>query len=301
MTDATPGPRARRAAAAVLGALTLLLAGCGAPGAGSTAPHPGTSGADAAGTTVPRPEHVVVVIEENHSYGQIIGDTADAPYLNTLAHEGASFTHSFAITHPSEPNYLALFSGSTHGVTDDSCPHSYPGPDLGSELAAAGLGFAGYSEGLPATGFTGCTSGLYARKHNPWVDFTDVPASANQPFTAFPSDYARLPTVSFVVPDLNDDMHNGTVQQGDTWLRQNLGGYAAWARTHDSLLVVTWDEDDNSAANQIPTIVVGQDVRPGRYAETLDHYRLLRTLEDAYHLAHAGDAAAVTPVTDAFR
>lgn len=128
-----------------------------------------------------------------------------------------------------------------------------------------------------------------------------MPGSANRPFTAFPKDYAQLPTLSFVVPDLDHDMHDGTVRQGDTWLRQNLSGYAAWAQAHHSLLVVTWDEDDNNAANHVPTLFVGQDVRPGQNGEVIDHYRLLRTLEAAYNLPPAGRAAAVTPVTGAFR
>ncbi|WP_370144542.1 alkaline phosphatase family protein [Streptacidiphilus sp. EB129] len=285
------------AAAAVW--LAALLSGCSS--AGPTTPRPGTSVAATGGAAVPRPDHVVVVVEENHSYADIIGNTAAAPYLNSLAGQGASFTHSFAVTHPSEPNYLALFSGSTQGVTDDSCPHSFAGPDLGSELTGAGLSFAGYSEDLPATGSTSCDSGAYARKHNPWLNFTDVPGTANQPWTAFPHDYTRLPTLSFVVPNLDHDMHDGSVQQGDSWLRQNLGGYATWAKTHNSLLVVTWDEDDQSQANQIPTLFIGEQVRPGQYAETVDHYRLLRTLEDAFQLPHAGYAASVTPVVDAFR
>ncbi|MEY9968095.1 hypothetical protein ABIA33_006175 [Streptacidiphilus sp. MAP12-16] len=308
LNPATAEPPRRRTRLAVAVALTAVAlaasaAGCSQSGTGSTAPHPGTSAttAVAKGVQVPRPDHVVVVVEENHSYSQIIGDSTNAPYLNTLAQQGALFTHSFAITHPSEPNYLALFSGSTQGVTDDSCPHTFSGPDLGSELTTAGLGFAGYSESMPSAGFTGCDSGSYARKHNPWVNFSDVPSAANQPWTAFPHDYSQLPTLSFVIPNLDDDMHDGSVRQGDDWLKQSLGAYATWARTHNSLLVVTWDEDDESHSNQIPTILVGQPVRPGSYAETLDHYRLLRTLEDAYGLPHAGDSSAVTPVLDAWQ
>lgn len=249
---------------------------------------------------VPRPDHLVVVMMENHSYSDIIG-SSDAPYLNSLAAEGANFTQSFAVTHPSEPNYLALFSGSTHGLTSDSCPHSYTSDNLGKELIGAGDSFAGYSESMPSNGYTGCTSGSYARKHNPWVNFTSsVPTADNLTFAALPSQYASLPTVSFVVPNLNDDMHDGTVAAGDSWLQQHLAGYATWASTHNSLLVVTWDEDDNSAGNQIPTIFVGQHVKPGNYAETINHYDVLRTIEDAYALPYAGSAASATPITDAW-
>lgn len=257
----------------------------------------GGGGSGPGSGTVPTPDHTVVVMMENHSYGDIIGSSS-APYINSLAGQGAVFSQSFATTHPSEPNYLALFSGSTHSLTDDSCPHAYRTTNLGSELAAANLSFAGYSESMPSDGYTGCTSGEYARKHNPWVNFSNVAASANKTFTEFPRDYATLPAVSFVVPNLRDDMHDGTVAQGDSWLQQNIDGYAQWAVTHNSVLVLTWDEDDNSANNQIPTIIVGQPVVAGSYDETISHYSVLRTLEDAYGLPYAGSSSSATPITD---
>jgi phosphatidylinositol-3-phosphatase len=255
------------------------------------------SSANAQGGAVPRPDHVVVVLEENHSFADIVGNPA-APYLNSLAAKGALFTASFAVAHPSEPNYLALFSGSTQGLTDDSCPRTFAGNSLGAELASAGLGFAGYAESLPNTGFTGCSAGEYARKHAPWVNFPAIPASASLPFTAFPTNYASLPTLSFVIPNLSNDMHDGTIAQGDSWLRANLDGYARWAAGHNSLLLVTWDEDDYSQANQVPTILVGARVKPGRYPERIDHYSVLRTLEAAYSLPPLGLAASATPITD---
>ncbi|MBV9821758.1 MAG: hypothetical protein JO144_05890 [Actinobacteria bacterium] len=248
-------------------------------------------------SAVPRPDHVVVLVLENHSDSEVIGNPA-APYINSLAATGANFTQSYAVTHPSEPNYLALFSGSTQGITDDSCPHTFDTANLGAELIANSLPFAGYSESMPYDGYTGCSSGAYARKHNPWVDFSTVPASSNLTLDAFPTDYSQLPTVSFVVPNLDDDMHDGTVAQGDTWVRDHLDGYLQWAKTHDSLLVLTFDEDDHSSGNRIPTVFAGASVRAGDYSERIDHYDVLRTLEDAYDLPHAGAAATATPITD---
>ena len=102
------------------------------------------------------PAHTVIVMMENLSYGEVIGNRS-APFLNGLARRGALFTNSHAVAHPSEPNYLALFSGSTHGVTDDSCPLRFTGPNLASELIAAGHTFAGYAEGLPGTGSPVCS------------------------------------------------------------------------------------------------------------------------------------------------
>src|SRR5437879_5503658 len=150
-----------------------------------------------AATRVPRPDHVVMVIEENHSYPQIIGNPA-APYINSLAQQGALFTASLGVDHPSQPNYLALFSGSTQGVTDNACPDRFTAPNLASELIAAGLTFGGYSEDMPSVGYTGCSSLAYRRKHNPWVDWqgVEVPATVNMPYTSFPANFSTLPTVA---------------------------------------------------------------------------------------------------------
>ena len=251
-------------------------------------------------SAVPRPDHVVVVVEENKSEADIIGNP-DAGYLTSLAATGANFTHFFAETHPSQPNYLALFSGGTQGVTDDSCPHTFAGANLGSEAIAAGAGFVGYSEDLPSVGYAGCASGKYARKHNPWSNFTSVPAAASRPFTDFPTDYSQLPAVSFVMPNLDHDMHDGSIAQGDAWLQTNLGGYADWARTHNSLLVVTFDEDDFSQSNQVATVIVGQQVQPGDYPEAANHYNLLRTLEDGLGLPAVGASATAAPFLDIWR
>ncbi len=248
---------------------------------------------------VAAPAHVVVVMEENHSYSDIIGDTTDAPYINSLASQGALMTSSFAVTHPSEPNYMALFGGSTFGLTADTCPVNEGNTaNLGSELLAAGLTFKGYSEGLPSTGSTVCTSGSYARKHVPWANFSNVPGSDSLPFSSFPTNYSSLPTLSFVIPNLNDDMHNGTIAEGDSWLEDNLSSYAAWAQQNNSLLIVTWDEDDSSEANQIPTLFVGENVKPGQYDETINHYNVLATLESLYGLAPVGNSAGASPITD---
>ncbi len=278
------------------GRLIALLTGCALLSAcTSAAPNTGPVVPDTG--TVPRPDHVVIVVEENHSFDDVIGSSA-APYFASLVAQGALFTQSFALTHPSQPNYLALFSGSTQGVTDDSCPQTFNADNLGHQLLAAKLGFTGYSEDLPSVGSTDCFPGEYDRDHNPWVDFTDLPASTNQPFSAFPTNYAALPTVSFVMPDLDHDMHNGTVAQADSWLKTQLDGYVRWARTHNSLLIVTGDEDDGSADNRIATIFVGAQVKPGRYGDRIDHYSVLRTIEKAYGLPLLGSAADARPITE---
>jgi acid phosphatase len=249
-------------------------------------------------SAVPRPDHVVVVLFENKAYNQIIG-SSQAPYFNSLASQGAKFTQSFARTHPSQPNYLALFSGTRQGVSDDACPQSFKGEvNLGSQLIASGLTFKGYSEGLPSTGYTGCSTGKYRRKHAPWVNFDNVPAASNVAYSTFPTDYTKLPTVSFVVPDMCSDMHDCSIGTGDTWLKNKLDAYAQWAKTHNSLLIVTFDEDNQSSVNQITTLFVGQRVKRGSYSEQITHYSVLRTIEDAYGLTPINNAATATPITD---
>jgi uncharacterized membrane protein len=246
------------------------------------------------------PDHVVIVIEENHSFSSIIGSSS-APFINSLAQQGALFTQSFAVEHPSQPNYLDLFSGANQGVTDDSCPHTFSTENLATELTAAGETFTGFSEDLPSAGSTVCTSGAYARKHAPWINFSNVPAASNLPFSSFPTDFTNLPTVSIIDPNLNDDMHDGTITQGDTWLQQNLSSYIQFAQTHNSLLIITWDEDDNASGNQIPTIFVGPMVKQGQFTETINHFNVLRTLEDLYGLTHVGGAATATPISDVWK
>jgi acid phosphatase len=144
-----------------------------------------------------------------------------------------------------------LFAGSNLGVTDDGVPKHLPfsAPNLGAALIANGLSFRGYSEDLPEIGFGGRKSGHYARKHNPWVNWQDAPANAilrvsNLPLTAWPADLTPLPTVAFVVPNLQHDMHDGSIAEGDWWLKANLDGYVQWVASHNSLLVFTFDEDD---------------------------------------------------------
>ncbi len=272
--------RTGRRAIAALAAATLAVSGCSPAGA---APQ------------VPGYSHVVVVVEENHAASSVLGNKA-APFINSLAAGGALMTQSYAVAHPSQPNYLALFAGDTFGVNSDKCPLNLgDAPNLASGLLAAGHSFGGFSEGLPAEGSPVCTAGGYARKHAPWVNFTNVPASASKPMGAFTGD-GSLPTVSFVVPDLEDDMHDGTIAGADTWLASRIGGYAQWAKANNSLLIVTWDEDDDRADNHIATIFYGAAVRPGTYDAAINHYSVLSTIQEIYGLPKTGQAASTAPI-----
>ena len=266
--------------------------------------------------TLPRPDHVLVVVEENHSYNQIIQEKdpshlastwaivpqnlrATAPHINSLARHGANLRQMFAETHPSQPNYLALFSGSTQGVTSDATGSIFNGPSLGGQLHTAGLSFAGYSEDQPTAGYLGDKYKDYARKHNPWSDFADVPQTDNQPFSAFPHDFNQLPTVSFVIPNQQHDMHSGPIRTADKWLDKKLRHYRHWARKHNSLLIVTWDE--GSGDNHIPTVFYGPMVKKGNYDQPVNHFNVLRTIEDMYGLSPIGQSATAEPITGIFK
>jgi acid phosphatase len=277
-----------------------------------------------AGQALPHPDHIVVVIEENKDYAQIIG-SPNASYLNSLLPRGALLKRSYALHHPSQPNYLELFSGAAHGVCNDRCPFpQISAPNLGASLAAASppKTFIGYAENLPSPATACATPKIYGRKHCPWMDFTNVPASATKDFSAFPTTaagFANLPAVSFVIPDLIHDMHNlpngahdaaQEIRNGDAWLRQHLDTYAQWAVTHNSLLIITWDEDNaqftspgndcahpvhtTPPANHIATIIVGAHVIPGSTSSaTVTHYNVLRTIEDMEGVAQIGGSAGV--------
>ncbi len=258
---------------------------------------------------LPAPDHIVVLILENHNYHQIIG-APSAPYINALSNDPytALFTESFGLERPSQPNYLDLYSGSNQGVTNNNVPPANPfnTPNLGRQLIDAGKTFTTYSEDLPYAGYNGPTSGHYARKHNPaanWMGsgINQISVSTNQPFSAFPaSDFSQLPTVCFIMPNQNNDMHNGSdtarIVIGDTWVHDHLDAYIQWAKTNNSLFILTFDEDNLQLRNHIVTLMTGEMVKPGQYDQIINHYSVLRTIEDMYGLPYAGKAASVDPI-----
>ncbi len=261
---------------------------------GSVAGAVPASARPVAAASRPHAGNVVVVIMENRDYSLIIG-SPQAPYINgTLVPEAALMTNSHAVTHPSLPNYLALFSGSTQGVIDDSCPHTFSSTNVGAALLAAGKSFAGYSESMPGSGSTACFSGKYARKHNPWVDFSGVPASSNLVYDGFP---ASPPQLAIIAPNLCNDMHDCSTRTGDNWLRAHLPAVLEYNATHDGLLILTWDEadPDRSGTNHVATLLIGPAVVPGSYSQAVTHYSVLHTIEEALGAACTARACR-TPV-----
>ncbi|HEX7190004.1 MAG TPA: alkaline phosphatase family protein [Thermoanaerobaculia bacterium] len=264
---------------------------------------------------LPRPDHIVIVIDENKSFSDVIG-SKDAPYLNALAQRGALLTNFTAAHHPSQPNYIDFFAGTPLGVCDDSCIQTpFAANNLGAAiLGSPGRSFAGYVEDLPAKPV--CDLNGFAKRHCPWMDFSNIPASATRNLAKFPKDFRTLPTVSIVIPNVIHDMHDGKVvatevKAGDRWLRMKLGAYERWAETHNSLLIITWDEDSNESykiqcptivgttppANRIPTIIAGQHVMRGsRPATAYTHHDLLRTILDMYGIPRFAGAASASDI-----
>lgn len=264
---------------------------------------------------LPRPAHVIVVIEENHGFSEVVG-SATAPYITQLAREGAIFTDAHGVTHPSQPNYLAIFSGSTQGIKGDECLQQetpFTTPNLAAALIQKGFKFTGFAQSMPQQGFLGCQDQkgqltgetVYARKHTPWINWqgngkNDIPTSCSQPMTSFPKDFNQLPTIAFVIPDQDHDMHNigkpgdsAAISRGDIWMKENLDSYVKWARSHNSLLILTFDEDDFTRENHVPTLFVGPMVRAGKYAERINHCNVLHTLEAMYGLTREDTSKAV--------
>jgi acid phosphatase len=268
--------------------------------------------------TLPRPTHIVIVIEENHSFGEIVGES-EVPYINSLIKDGALLTRFFSNHHPSQPNYFVLFSGDRQKIINDDCFENSPqitNQSLGGQLLTNGRTFKGYAEDLPATGSKTCGTGRYRRKHAPWVSFADIPPTMSLPFNEFPTDFDKLPTVAFVIPNMADDMHDGIFgvrrKKGDKWLRNNLQNYVEWAKTHNSLLILTWDEDDKlewfagettkPPANHIATILVGEMVKPGTTSDKqYTHLDLLRTLQEMYGLPPLTGTQNASVITDIWK
>jgi hypothetical protein len=271
-------------------------------------------------TLPPRYDHVVIVIVENVNPEELLGEAARAaaPYINSLADQGATFDRLYSLKHTSAPMYGELFAGDGNGLVDGAIAPGVPftTPNLGAALRNSGLSFTGYAESLPAPGSTVIGSGSYVRGHNPWVSWQNdaadahpnqLPSSTNLPFSYFPTDFTQLPNVAFVVPDNAHNMHDGGTDRytrGDNFIKSSLGAYAAWAKNNNSLLIITADEDDrnlNNNLNKIPTVFYGAGVNPGvAIPQPYTLHNLLRTVEDMYGVPHSAAASYVRPITGPF-
>jgi hypothetical protein len=276
-----------------------LAAGCGAARAGRPlAVGPPASLPAAHGS------HVVVVVMENAEYGEVIGNRS-APFVNGLARSFGLASGSYAITHPSLPNYLALTSGTTAGIESDCTTCAVSARNIVDQLEGVGLSWKAYLEDLPRPCFSGAGSGGYAKKHNPFAYYRDVSSSPARcgrlvGFGALAADLraGALPRFAWVSPNLCDDGHDCALATADRFLARTLPGLIHELGPH-GFLVLTWDEGVSDRGccgvahgGHIATIVIGPDVRRGaRMALPVDHYGVLGTIERALGLAPLAGAA----------
>jgi phospholipase C len=241
----------------------------------------------------PSARHVFLIVMENRSYDQALA----GGYTATLANRYAVATDYHGVSHPSLPNYLAMTSGSTWGVADDGW-HPLPKGGLGSQLAAGGISWRAYMEGMSRT----CMSSPYpyALKHDPFAYYGASCPKEVVPFTSFAADMAGgdVPDFVWITPGLCHDGHDCSTGVADQWLAQvvpQIEATDAWKS--DGLLVITWDEGEDSA-NHILTLFI----QPGGTHETsshaYDHYSLLATIEDRFGLARLGQAKNATAMSD---
>jgi hypothetical protein len=278
----------------------LLVAGCGTSAVTAAPPLPPPSALPRSASS-----HVVVIVMENEEAPDVLG-SSDAPYLNSLARRYAVATDSYAIRHPSLPNYLALTSGSTHGIASDCTDCHVSGRNLVDQLEAAHRSWKGYMEDIPRPCSSAARSGDYAKKHDPFMYYDDIVRSPSRcrrvvGFDALADDLRRgtLPVFSFITPNLCHDMHDCSVATGDRFLSGLVPQLLRELGPH-GFLMVTWDEGSSDAGccvdahgGRIATIVAGPDVRRGaRSARAVDHYGVLRTVENALGLPPLGGAAA---------
>jgi phosphatidylinositol-3-phosphatase len=274
--------------------------------------------------------HVIFILEENYAQAEIIG----SPYAPTITAVSkmpttVNFTQAFAITHPSEPNYLDLFSGSDQGVTSDESGPDANAPfndcNLASSLIQNGYSFIGYAEDQPTVGWIAGDDNNYYTKHSPWINWIGyntnadtIPEASDVPFSyvsglytsgpVFPdsTNYSSLPTVAWVIPNIVNDMHNPStpstaISVGDAWFKTNMMPLIRWANNpaNKTIVITIWDEDDDEASgvnyhNNIPMLLTGGMIngRSSDSATTLTHYDVLKTIEDMYGLSLCGSSAS---------
>ncbi|MHB8619502.1 MAG: alkaline phosphatase family protein [Chloroflexota bacterium] len=317
--------------------VALILAACGpatSGGRGGSAPAASGTSRSSASTSSTAPAigrppaapptigHIFLIVMENKEYGEIVG-SRQAPYINGLAHRYVLATRYDAVRHPSLPNYLALLGGDTLGVTSDCTRCFVSQPNLIDQLESHGKSWKAYMEDLPrpcslSSTARGSGGGVYVLKHDPFLYFQDIrtnPVRCRRvvPLTQINADLSSpsMPDFAWISPNLQHDMHDGSVAGGDRWLAgfvPRILTSPAWKQ--NGLLAITWDEGRTNQAccgvpggGHVATLLISPLSKPGyRFATPATHYSLLRTVEDIWglgHLAHAADQASV-PLLDAF-
>ena len=253
--------------------------------------------------------HVYVIVMENKGYDDIVGNS-NAPYINSLIADYGLATNYSGVAHPSEPNYLALFSGSTQGIDDDA-NYDFAGQNLTDQIEARGKTWKVLAQNVPLDCFTGATAtdgedgaGIYARKHEPAISFTDISTSPSRcgnitDFTHFDPAAADF---AFIAPNLCNDMHDCSVATGDAFLSNfvpTILNSPAWQQ--GGVLFVTWDENEGVSDNHVATLVISKAVPKGFQSDVAhNHYSLLRTIEDAWGLGCLNNTCTANNLNEFF-
>ena len=288
-------------------AATLLCAGCGGVSSHvNTPPPPASATAD----------HVFLVMLENHSFGQVIGNPS-MPYLNSLATAHSLAADYFADAHPSIPNYFMLTTGNIE-TFDDGFNGTITDDNIVRALTGAGKTWKAYLENLPSVGYTGPNAGTYLKRHNPFAYLSDVVNSPAQvanmvPFTQLSTDLnaGALPNFVYVLPNSQHDAHDcpgggsscsddQELAAADAWLQANIDPVINSPKFGNSVLIITFDEsvatDFTNGGGQVATILVGPHVKTGFRSSTMyQHQSLLRTMLQLLNVSDLPGASAVAP------
>lgn len=310
--------RSRRMALFTL--LAALVAGCASTGTETAtqtpvSPSPTLGPSAAANQSATGGfDHVYVIVLENASYSALVGNTG-APYLNGLIAKYALSTDYYGVAHPSQPNYLAMFSGSTQGITDDA-NHDVSATNLADQLEAAGKTWRVFAQDYPGNCFTGATkagtgegigaAGTYARKHNPAISFADISSDPTRcaNITNLAAFDPAAASYELIVPNECNDMHSCPVAVADSFLSTFVPRIISSPAFANSVLFITTDEGEGNSngGGQVATVVVSPLVKAGfKSPMRHDHYSLLRTIEDSWGLECLGQACSTNSMAEFFR
>ncbi len=250
-------------------------------------------------------EHVIMIVFENTDYKQAIAQ----PFFKRLATEGTNFKKTYAATHPSQPNYLAMIAGDTFGVKDDD-NKNIDASHLGDLLEAEGKTWKAYAEDWPGNCFLGAKSGNYARKHLPFISFRNIQNSPSRCARIVKSEefftdvnQGTLPNFSFFVPNQESDGHDTGVKFADKWYSNTFGPLLKDPKFRDNtLLITTFDEGTSKGSNQIYLTFWGPSVKPNNKVKTkVGFYNLLSTIEEIFGLGNLGRKDTTSPALEGWR
>jgi phospholipase C len=288
--------------------LAIVCVGCG--GGVNPNPTPRTANARSKGPAA----HVILIVEENQSFSTVYH--SQMPWLSALGDKYGIATNYFSDKKGSLLDYLWLSSGSSEpsfGCDGNRCTHTITDGNIFRELNKAGMSWNVYADSLPYSGFMGMFAGNYAKRHDPAVWYSDVVNNTEQqqnvvPFTQFPVDLAaqNLPDYSIIVPNLEDDAHNGTPETADQWLKTNIGpllNSQYFQAEQNSVMFITFDNGYQDQQGQVFTAVVGQSVIPGVEVNTpFRHENTLRTIMQLLGLKnYPGASATAAPMNEFFK